>query len=504
MRDSHKLSLAVMQPSDKMFKPLAAESAPRQVCCNAVHLATDLMPVFDIIWIILAVFSSMVLYDLWLAPQGVSIYSRDHFAQAALLAAIPAPFFLYDKHFGTYASRRNVGRLLRAHFMRFMLFAAFVLLLGNLSPTDEGYPIQALVIWVATGLALTSFTRVVMAYAMRRIQARGALTQAIAIIGAGRVADRLVQVLQHSHGETVELLGVFDDKIKNAPNSSIKAIGNLAQLLELGKTRKIDWILLTLPPTAEQRVLEIVQRLKGLSVPIGLCPQHIGLTVPYDIIDFVGDTVPVNLLVDRPIKRWNAVVKTMEDLTIGGIIMLFALPVMAIIALAIKIDSRGPVFYKQKRHALNNQEFYIYKFRSMRWNPTPAPDNLIQTSRNDDRITRVGRFLRATSLDEIPQLFNVMKGDMSLVGPRPHAINMRTEERLGHELTATYAHRHRVKPGLTGWAQVNGARGATDNSAQLYRRVRLDLEYIENWSVLLDVKILFMTFGVVVKMTNAF
>ena len=497
-------TLGIMQPSDKMFKPLAAESAPRQTCCNAVHLATDLMPVFDILWIVLAVFTGLVLYDLWLAPQGVSIYSGAHFAQAALLAAIPAPFFLYDKHFGAYVSRKSVGRLLRAHFTRFMLFAAFVLLLGSFGPASERYPILALVIWVVTGLVLTSFTRLLMAYGVRRIQARGALTQAVAIIGAGRVADRLVQALQHSHGDTVELLGVFDDKIINAPHSTIKAIGSLAQLLELGKNRKIDWILLTLPPTAEKRILEIVQRLKDLSVPIGLCPQHIGLNVPYDIIDFVGDTVPVNLLVDRPIKRWNAVVKTMEDLIIGGVITLFALPVMAIIALAIKIDSRGPVFYKQKRHTLNNQEFYIYKFRSMRWSPTPAADKLVQTSRNDDRITRVGRFLRASSLDEIPQLFNVLKGDMSLVGPRPHAINMRTEERLGQELTATYAHRHRVKPGLTGWAQVNGARGATDNSAQLYRRVRLDLEYIENWSVFLDLKILFMTFGVVVKMTNAF
>ena len=493
-----------MQPSDKIFKPLAAESAPRQVCCNAVHLATDLMPVFDIIWIILAVSSSMFLYDHWLAPQGVSIYSGGYYAHAVLLAAIPAPFFLYDKHFGAYASRGNSRRLLRAHFMRFMLFAGFVLLLGSLSPAAEKFPIQAIAIWVVTGLALTSFIRLLMAYAVRRVQQWGAVVQSIAIVGAGRVADRLVKALQHSHGETVELLGVFDDKIQNAPNSTVKAVGTTAQLLELGKTRKIDWILLTLPPTAEQRILEIVQRLKALSVPIGLCPQHIGLTIPYSIIDFVGDTVPVNLLVDRPIKRWNAVMKTIEDLTIGGIITLCALPVMAVIALAIKIDSRGPVFYKQKRHALNNQEFYIYKFRSMRWNQAPTSDTLIQTSRNDDRITRVGRFLRASSLDEIPQLFNVLKGDMSLVGPRPHAINMRTEERLGQELTATYAHRHRVKPGLTGWAQVNGARGATDNSAQLYRRVRLDLEYIENWSVLLDLKILFMTVGTVIKMTNAF
>ena len=504
MCNCHQLSLVVMIPSDKMFRPLAAQSAPRVVCCNAAHLASDLMPVFDILSIFSAVFLSITLYDYGQTLQGLSVYSGSNVTQAALIAAILAPFVLYDKHFGAIASRGNIGKLLRAHFMRFMVYAGFVLLLDILSPALGQFPVQALLIWVITGLTLTSFTRLLMAHTVRRFLRRGALTEAIAIVGAGRVADRLVQALQHSHGETVELLGVFDDKILNAPPSTIKSVGTLAQLLELGKTRKIDWILLTLPPTAEQRVLEIVQRLKALSVPIGLCPQHIGLTVPYNIIDFVGDTVPVNLLVDRPIKRWNAVVKTIEDLTIGGIITLFALPVMAIIALAIKIDSRGPVFYKQKRHALNNQEFYIYKFRSMRWNPTPTTEALVQTSRHDDRITRVGRFLRASSLDEIPQLFNVLKGDMSLVGPRPHAINMRTEERLGDELTATYAHRHRVKPGLTGWAQVNGARGATDNSAQLYRRVRLDLEYIENWSVLLDLKILVKTFGVVIKMTNAF
>lgn len=493
-----------MPSSGKTFKPLAAESAPRMTCCDAVHLATDMIPVFDIVSILSAVLFSIFLYDHWLGAQGVSIYSGSSFATAALIAAVPAPFILYDKHFGAIARRGKIGGPLRSHVLRYIFFVIFVLLLGSLSLVAKKFPTQAIAIWVVTGLALTSFIRLLMAYAVRRVQQRGAVVQSIAIVGAGRVADRLVKALQHSHGETIELLGVFDDKIQNAPHSTVKAVGNLTQLQELGKTRKIDWILLTLPPIAERRVLEIVQRLKDLSVPIGLCPQHIGLTVPYNIIDFVGDTVPVNLLVDRPIKRWNAVAKTIEDLTIGGVITLFALPVMAVIALAIKIDSRGPILYKQKRHTLNNQEFYIYKFRSMRWEPAPKSDTLVQTSRNDDRITRVGRFLRASSLDEIPQLFNVLKGDMSLVGPRPHAINMRTEERLGHELTATYSHRHRVKPGLTGWAQVNGARGATDNSAQLYRRVRLDLEYIENWSVLLDLKILFKTFGVVVKMTNAF
>jgi len=324
------------------------------------------------------------------------------------------------------------------------------------------------------------------------------------VVGAGPVADRLVQALRQTRPETIELLGVFDDKIAGAVPSTIKPTGTVAQLIELGKTRKIDWILLTLPPTAEQRLLSIMQRLKALSVPIGLCPQHVGLTVPYRTINYVGDSVPVSLLADRPIKRWDAVIKAGEDFLIGGIVTVLLLPVLAIIALAIKLDSPGPVIFRQRRHTFNNREFDIYKFRTMRWSPAAATHILEQTSRRDDRVTRVGRFLRTSSLDELPQLLNVLKGDMSLVGPRPHAVNMRTENRLGSEITDMYAHRHRVKPGITGWSQVNGARGATSTTAQLRRRVELDLHYIENWSLLLDLKILALTPREVVKRTNAF
>jgi exopolysaccharide biosynthesis polyprenyl glycosylphosphotransferase len=275
-------------------------------------------------------------------------------------------------------------------------------------------------------------------------------------------------------------------------------------LIELGKTRKIDWILLALPPTAEHRLLSIVQRLKALSVPIGLCPQHVGSMVPYRTVDYAGDGVPVSLLADRPIKRWDAVIKWGEDFFIGGIVTLLLLPVLAIIALAIKLNSPGPIIFKQRRHAVNNREFDIYKFRTMRWSPATATVNLEQTSHHDERVTRVGRFLRASSLDELPQLFNVLKGDMSLVGPRPHAVNMRTEDRLGPEITDMYAHRHRVKPGITGWSQVNGARGATDTTAQLRRRVKLDLHYIKHWSLLFDLKILALTSREVLKRTNAY
>jgi exopolysaccharide biosynthesis polyprenyl glycosylphosphotransferase len=213
----------------------------------------------------------------------------------------------------------------------------------------------------------------------------------------------------------------------------------------------------------------------------------------------------VRLLADRPLRRWNAVMKWVEDLLLAGVITLALLPVLGLIAVAIKLDSPGPVIFRQRRHGWNNQEFDVFKFRTMRWEPESAKSSeLRQTQRDDDRITRLGRFLRRSSLDELPQLFNVLRGDMSLVGPRPHAVNMKTGDQLGHEIIEVYAHRHRVKPGITGWAQVNGFRGATDTADHLRKRVELDIYYVENWSLLFDIKILFMTLIHVIKGKNAY
>jgi exopolysaccharide biosynthesis polyprenyl glycosylphosphotransferase len=218
----------------------------------------------------------------------------------------------------------------------------------------------------------------------------------------------------------------------------------------------------------------------------------------------VGDWLPVTVLTDRPIQRWSAVFKSGSDFVLASLILLLLLPLLGAIALAIRLDSPGPILFTQRRHGLNNSEFDIYKFRTMRAAPAAAAAALQQTVRGDSRITRVGRFLRKWSLDELPQVFNVLQGTMALVGPRPHAVNMRTEQRLGHEITDTYPHRHRVKPGITGWSQINGARGATHTVAQLQRRVELDLFYVDHWSPLLDLKILTLTFREVLRATNAY
>src|SRR4029077_11689195 len=217
----------------------------------------------------------------------------------------------------------------------------------------DSFPNGWLLLWFVSSLSLTSLTRVLAAQYVRRLQRQGVLTEVIAVVGAGPVADRLVQALRQTRPETLELLGVFDDKIIGALPSTIKSTGTIAHLLELGKTRKIDWILLTLPPTADTRLLSIVQRLKALSVPIGLCPQNVGLTLPYLTIDYVGDSLPVSLLADRPVRRWNAVLKAAEDFLIGGTVTRLLAPVLAIIALAIRLDSPGPIIFKQRRHAVN-------------------------------------------------------------------------------------------------------------------------------------------------------
>jgi exopolysaccharide biosynthesis polyprenyl glycosylphosphotransferase len=213
--------------------------------------------------------------------------------------------------------------------------------------------------------------------------------------------------------------------------------------------------------------------------------------------------LPLYPLAERPLRRWNAIAKRAEDIVISSVALIFLGPLMLIVALAVKLDSPGPALFRQRRHGFNNREIEVYKFRSMRTDMAD-PTGGAQTRRGDQRITRIGGFLRRSSIDELPQILNVLRGEMSLVGPRPHPVGMRTKDMLCHEIVETYAHRHRVKPGITGWAQINGSRGATSEPEQLRRRVDLDLYYIEHWSILLDLKIMFQTAHSLIATKNAF
>ncbi|MEI8278032.1 MAG: exopolysaccharide biosynthesis polyprenyl glycosylphosphotransferase, partial [Hyphomicrobiales bacterium] len=258
-----------------------------------------------------------------------------------------------------------------------------------------------------------------------------------------------------------------------------------------------------LPISAENRILQMLKKLWVLPLDIRLAAHTNKLQFRPRSYSYIGK-VPVIDVFDRPIADWDVVMKWLFDKTIGTALLIAALPLLALVAIAIKLDSRGPVFFKQKRYGFNNDLVEVYKFRSMYTDMSDASASKLVT-KDDPRVTRVGRIIRKASLDELPQLFNVVfNGNLSLVGPRPHAVNAKAEARLYAEAVDGYFARHRVKPGITGWAQINGWRGETDTQEKIQFRVEHDLYYIENWSVLLDLYILARTPFALLKTENAY
>lgn len=253
----------------------------------------------------------------------------------------------------------------------------------------------------------------------------------------------------------------------------------------------VDRIVITVPAGARERVHALLERLKVLPNEITLLLDREGQAGEADAIDRIAN-IPLTRISGAEIDQGKAVAKRAQDVIIALIALFVAAPIMLMVALAIKLDSPGPVFFRQRRHGFNNEEIVVWKFRSMRTESADAKAAR-QISADDDRVTKVGKFIRKTSLDELPQLINVLTGEMSLVGPRPHAIGMKTGEVESSRLVAEYAHRHRMKPGMTGWAAINGSRGAVDTPELVRRRVALDVEYIERQSFWLDLYIMFMT-----------
>ncbi len=293
----------------------------------------------------------------------------------------------------------------------------------------------------------------------------------------------------------IRLVGMFDDRgEERSPASSegVQKLGTVDDLVELARHTRVDLVIFSLPISAESRILQMLKKLWVLPVDIRLAAHTNKLRFRPRSYSYIGN-VPVLDIFDKPIADWDVVMKWLFDKFIGTLALICIAPIMLLVALAIKLDSKGPVLFKQRRYGFNNELIEIYKFRSMYVEQTDANASKLVT-KNDPRVTRVGRFIRKTSMDELPQLFNVVfAGDLSLVGPRPHAINAKAENRIYDEAVDGYFARHRVKPGITGWAQINGWRGETDSHEKLQRRVEHDLYYIENWSILFDLYILACT-----------
>ncbi len=483
-------------------KTLAPGRTARRIGRAIAAKASDLLPLCDFAGLLLAGYFSLWAHDTFAAsaisPPGVTALHR-----LAWIAAVVAPFILYEARFAALAGAGNIKVLLRSFAGRFLMFLGVICAIAFAGRWFDAAPAGWMTLWLGSAVLLTVTARVLLARYLLHLTRQGALADTVAVVGSGSSADSLIPLLR----ENAVLFGVFDDRgTRNDPctHKPETTIQGLIARASAARDERPDRILITLPGTAEPRLLSIVERLRPLGVPVELSLHNVSPRLPAQAIGYVGDWLPVTLLADRPIKRWNAVLKSAEDLVLSAIIIVMLLPVFACIALAIKLDSRGPIFFKQRRHGFNNREFDIYKFRTMHLATGPQDGVLKQTVRDDNRITRVGRFLRRFSLDELPQVFNVLEGNMSLIGPRPHAVNMRTEDRLGQEITDVYLHRHRVKPGITGWAQINGSRGGTHSVEHLRLRIELDLHYVEHWSLLFDLKILFLTFKEVLRGTNAY
>jgi len=363
-----------------------------------------------------------------------------------------------------------------------------------------------LVSWYAAGALLLVAFRLSLRAVVLQWTREGKLKRRTVIVGGGHDAEVLVDSIRRSAGADVRLLGLFDDRNdERSPESvaSLPKLGRVADLLEFARLTRVDLVIVSMPLSAEKRVLEMLTQLWVLPVDIRLSAHMSKLRFTSKAYSYVGD-VPVFDMADRPISDWNLIFKWLFDMLVALVALIVLSPVMVATAIAVKLDSPGPVFFKQKRHGFNNELIEIYKFRSMRTDMLDATASKLVT-KGDPRVTRVGRFIRKTSIDELPQLFNVLRGELSIVGPRPHALQAKADNQLYYEAVEGYFARHKVKPGITGWAQIHGWRGETDTVDKIMQRVQHDLYYIEKWSILLDLYILVMTpFSLLSKSENAY
>ncbi|MFZ5736245.1 MAG: undecaprenyl-phosphate glucose phosphotransferase [Pseudomonadota bacterium] len=454
---------------------------------------------------------------LLIAAVGVALYfalvvRRDGFAweyigailgttMTAIVVFQAADLYVVQVFRGTL---KQMTRLITAWSVVFLLFIGvsfFAKLGGEVSRLWLGS-------FYFAGLAALIVERMVVRSLVRQWGCEGRLDRRTVIVGADDNGAKLIEALKAEQADAsdIHILGVFDDRndSRSLPTcAGVPKLGKVDDIPEFARRTRVDLVLFALPISAETRILDMLKKLWVLPVDIRLSAHTNKLRFRPRAYSYVGK-VPTLDVFEAPITDWDQVMKQLFDRVVGGLILLAAAPVMALVALAIKLDSPGPVLFRQKRFGFNNERIDVFKFRSMYHHQADPTASKVVT-RNDPRVTRVGRFIRRTSLDELPQLFNVVfKGNLSLVGPRPHAVQMKLQSRLFEQTVDGYFARHRVKPGITGWAQINGWRGEIDNEEKIQKRVEFDLYYIENWSVLFDLYILLKTPWALLKGENAY
>lgn len=428
---------------------------------------------------------------------------------SALFATIAAvlftlAFFQAADVYQVSVMRHGLSQLGRVAAGWTLVFAMFALLRST-TGMGSGLPDPWIGAWFALGLTGLCLSRLVVYSLVRSWMTRGRLERRAIIVGGGTAAAELIHEIEAQPDNDIRICGIFDDRANDRSPPVVAGypkLGNISDLVEFARLARIDMLIVCIPLRAEKRVLQLLKKLWILPVDIRLSAHTDKVRFRNRGTSFIG-TVPFVDVVEKPIANWDMVGKRVFDLVFASMAIVALFPLMIAAAIAIRLDSKGPVLFRQKRYGFNNEIIEILKFRSM-YTEMSDPDAKRVVTKGDPRVTRVGRFIRKTSIDELPQLFNVLAGTLSLVGPRPHAVNAHTNNTTWDDVVDGYFARHKVKPGVTGWAQINGWRGEVDTPEKIEKRVECDVYYIENWSILFDLKILLLTPFRLLNMENAY
>mgnify|MGYP001819813913 CR=1 FL=1 len=427
---------------------------------------------------------------------------RLELVRSGLLACLVAyPCF---NHWQLYDTRRMSAFPVRPDRIMMATAIAMIAVIGISIPvgaTASTIMITWPLIWFCAASAMLIFYRATVRDLFASLAKSNYFDERIAVYGVGKIAERVEHYIREA-GDGQRFIGAFDDRAddERIEDQVLPAVGQLGDLIRAGRDGRVDRIIVALPQAADGRLAEIKRDLEQLPVTVHAVTHFSNDLLTESSSHKVTSLGPVGLInvKERPLSDWSPILKRVEDIVISASLLLLTLPLLVAIAILIKLTSRGPVLFRQRRHGLNQKVIEVLKFRSM--TVQENGHDVRQATQNDQRVTWIGRILRRSSLDELPQLVNVLVGEMSLVGPRPHALIH--NEKWG-EMLEQYANRHQVKPGITGLAQVRGLRGEAHTPADIQNRITADLEYIGNWSLWLDLSILVRTISAVISAKNA-
>lgn len=437
----------------------------------------------DVLLILLLLGLSLHFFDeSWLEPRIL-----------ILAFCAVASFLFFANINGLYKSWRSLGLWSEVYLILYSLcgMGLCLLLLAYATKVSSDYSRLALGTWILLIPLVLSLQRLILRKYIHYMRARGHNSRRVAILGSGELAQQLAQeVLTHSW-MGIEIRGFYDEANSEHSNvnesSELKVIGDFHDLINKAKANEYDDIYIALPMSAEKKIAYLINELRDSSVPVHLVPDLFIFNLINSKTSNIGK-LPIVSVYESPLDEMGVLVKNVEDIILSILILLLAAIPMLIISLIIKLTSSGKVIFKQRRYGLGGDEIVVYKFRTM--TVSEDGENIGQARKQDFRVTRFGRFLRRTSLDELPQFFNVLQGRMSIVGPRPHAV---AHNELYRKTIDGYMLRYLVKPGITGWAQINGWRGETEDDEKMKMRIKFDIEYLETWSLRLDLKIILLT-----------